>query len=75
MLSPAVKATVELAVVEEYRSQGVGTALLTAAAEWATAAGLTSLVLDASVANRAALALYERWGYRPFGTLTEKPVT
>lgn len=75
MIRPAAKATIDLAVLDRYRRQGVGTALLTAATEWADGAGLTALVLDASVANLAAIALYERHGYRAFGTLMERPLT
>jgi ribosomal protein S18 acetylase RimI-like enzyme len=54
-----------LAVDEEYRGRGIGSRLLDAADEAFAAIGTTNLVLGALPGNAAALALYERRGFRP----------
>ena len=74
MVRPQERASLELAVLDGFRGRGVGTALLAAAVEWAKSRSLGALVLDALLANAGAVALYERHGYQPFGTLMENPL-
>ncbi|WP_416974653.1 GNAT family N-acetyltransferase [Streptomyces sp. 4F14] len=50
---------------ENLRSQGIGTALVRAAEEWALARGVTVMGLGVDDRNPRAAALYERLGYRP----------
>lgn len=74
MLRPQERASLDLAVLDGFRGRGVGTALLAAPVEWARSRSLEALVLDALLANVGAVALYERHGYQPFGTLMERPL-
>lgn len=74
MVRPQERASLDLAVLDGFRGRGVGTALLAAAVEWAKSRSLQALVLDALLANAGAVALYERHGYQPFGTLMENPL-
>lgn len=53
----------DLYVAPPARRQGVGSALLQAAADWARAAGAIRLTLATAVDNRAAQALYEGRGW------------
>ncbi|MEU3275179.1 GNAT family N-acetyltransferase [Saccharomonospora sp. NPDC006951] len=52
-----------LAVRDEHRRKGLGTALLDGITRWAAHRGATHRVLQVSVSNSAALALYERRGF------------
>jgi GNAT superfamily N-acetyltransferase len=52
----------DLAVSPEHRSEGVGGALLDAAAEWARDRGATHLELDTGLAREDAQRFYERRG-------------
>jgi len=56
-----------LAVASEARRQGAGTALLDAAIDWARSRGATRCRLDVRRSNAAAIALYERHGFRVVG--------
>lgn len=59
-----------MSVREACRGQGVGTALMARAIEWARANPDLSLVtLEVYAANTRAIALYERFGFVPKGTL------
>jgi RimJ/RimL family protein N-acetyltransferase len=49
------------------RRQGVGTALLEAAVEWAKEAGVRKLELHVFPWNEAGIALYERFGFEREG--------
>lgn len=60
-------ADIGLMVAQGARRQGVGGALLAAAERWAAAAGVTKIELHVFPHNDAALALYERAGYRREG--------
>jgi GNAT superfamily N-acetyltransferase len=53
----------DLFVAPEARRHGVGRALLDEARDHAAATGAKRLVLSTGVANRAAQALYEQYGY------------
>ena len=55
-----------LAVAEECRGRGVGTALLEACREICRELGVTHWVVDVVDANRDAIRMYERHGFRPY---------
>ncbi len=60
-------ADVGLMVAFDARRQGVGTALLQAAVEWAREAGIRKLELHVFPWNEAAIALYEAFGFEREG--------
>jgi RimJ/RimL family protein N-acetyltransferase len=60
-------ADVGLMVALDARRQGVGTALLQAAVEWAREAGIRKLELHVFPWNDAAIALYEAFGFEREG--------
>jgi RimJ/RimL family protein N-acetyltransferase len=60
-------ADVGLMVAFDARRQGVGTALLQAAVEWAREAGICKLELHVFPWNEAAIALYETFGFEREG--------
>jgi ribosomal protein S18 acetylase RimI-like enzyme len=57
----------QLGVIEELRSQGLGTALIEHVIGRARAGGSRLLALDVAVANSRAQALYERLGFKVTG--------
>ena len=52
-----------MAIVREWRAQGVGSALLSTAVEWARGRGLHKLSLSVFAHNAAAIALYRKHGF------------
>ena len=56
-----------LMVAAAHRRRGVGSALMSAAEDWARGAGVTKLELHVFPHNAPALALYERLGYEREG--------
>jgi len=58
-----------MAVVPGWRGRGVGSALLSAAVDWAREAGAHKLALQVWPHNRAALALYKKFGFEREGYL------
>ena len=60
-------ADVGLMVAVDARRQGVGTALLQAAVDWAREAGVRKLELHVFPWNEAAIALYDRFGFEREG--------
>jgi ribosomal protein S18 acetylase RimI-like enzyme len=52
-----------MAVLPEWRGRGVGSALLSAAIEWSRQRGLHKLSLSVFPQNKAALALYRKFGF------------
>ena len=60
-------ADIGVMVAREHRGRGVGSALLLAAEEWARRVGVHKLELHVFPYNEAAIALYERRGYRREG--------
>jgi ribosomal protein S18 acetylase RimI-like enzyme len=58
-----------LAVADAARGQGLAKALLAAAEDEARRRGCNALYLEVRIDNRAAIALYERQGYRRAGRL------
>jgi len=53
-----------IAVLPLYRGLGVASALMDALFEWATAHGLESIILEVRQGNRAAMALYHKFGFK-----------
>ena len=62
-------ATLGMAVLPGWRGRGVGTALLAEAFRWAREVGVEKLSLSVFPHNRAALALYRRFGFVEEGRL------
>jgi len=60
-------ADVGLMVAHDARRQGVGTALLRAAVDWAREAGIRKLELHVFPWNQAAIALYDAFGFEREG--------
>ena len=56
-----------LVVVEKYRRQGIGSALIGACMAWAAKSGATNMRLEVRASNAAALALYHRHGFSAVG--------
>jgi ribosomal protein S18 acetylase RimI-like enzyme len=56
-----------LATAPEHRRRGIATALLADAERRAQSAGLKGVALDTGIENRAARALYERYGFTQRG--------
>jgi putative acetyltransferase len=54
-------------VVESRRGQGIGTALVLAAADWARERGLHKLTLGVFPSNDAAIGLYRKLGFADEG--------
>jgi RimJ/RimL family protein N-acetyltransferase len=52
-----------MAVAREWRGRGVGSALLTAAIDWARGRGLHKLSLGVFLHNTAAIELYRKFGF------------
>lgn len=76
MMRPATVATVELAVLDGRRGNGLGSALMAAAEEAARAGGADRIHLDMLADNEGALRFYrDRFGYATHGLLMGKPLT
>jgi len=58
-----------MAVVEDWRGRGVGSALMEACVEWAQEHGIHKLALQVWPHNDAALRLYEKFGFEREGLL------
>jgi [ribosomal protein S18]-alanine N-acetyltransferase len=56
-----------LVVVEKYRRQGIGSALIGACMAWAAKPGASSMRLEVRASNAAALAFYHRHGFSVAG--------
>jgi ribosomal-protein-alanine N-acetyltransferase len=57
-----------LVVDDDYRRQGIGSALIEACVAWAANAGAASIRLEVRASNAAARALYCRHGFATVGT-------
>jgi ribosomal protein S18 acetylase RimI-like enzyme len=53
-----------LAVAAAHRSRGIGTRLMTAVEDWASAQSARSVALDTELSNAGAQRLYQRLGYQ-----------
>jgi [ribosomal protein S18]-alanine N-acetyltransferase len=56
-----------LVVDQDYRRQGIGSALICAAMAWAANAGASGVRLEVRASNTAAIALYRRHGFCQVG--------
>jgi RimJ/RimL family protein N-acetyltransferase len=56
-------------VAAERRGQGIGSALLAAAVDWARAAGAHKVALQVWPANEAGIGLYRKFGFEQEGRL------
>lgn len=74
MVAPVPTAEVGIAVLDDARSAGVGTALMAAAEAWAAARGVRVILLDMSARNTAAKRFYERLGYGVTGLYLRKAI-
>jgi GNAT superfamily N-acetyltransferase len=63
MRVPRASASIGIAVLDGWRGQGIGTALMRAAEDWARLRGLDVLDLDVATPNDDGRRLYERLGY------------
>ena len=69
----AVSAEIDISVLPEYRSRGIGTRLLEAAEDWALDHGAEVMGLEVHVANVEALRFYQkRHGWRATGLFLMK---
>ena len=59
-----------LAVLEDRRGEGIGSALLHQVYREVRAAGMTEMVIGVLATNEPAMRLYEREGFRPWVVLT-----
>ncbi|MBI2780684.1 MAG: GNAT family N-acetyltransferase [Chloroflexi bacterium] len=71
---PRVEAHLGISVASAARGQGVGTALMLAAEEWARAHGADRMDLGVDAANEGAKRLYERLGYEVHGHRMDKVI-
>lgn len=62
-------ATLGIAVAADYRSRGVGSALLNEAFSWARGVGVEKIVLSVYPTNTGAVALYRKFGFVDEGRL------
>ena len=65
-------ATLGIAVAAEFRSMGVGSALLVEAFRWARGVGVEKIVLSVYPHNTSAIALYRRFGFVEEGRLARQ---
>jgi ribosomal protein S18 acetylase RimI-like enzyme len=66
---------VALVVDPTYRSQGVGSEIVTAGEDWARSRGASSMMLGTRGDRRRAQSFYERQGYAADGLRYRKPLT
>ncbi len=62
----------DLAVLENYRRQGIGKALIEACERYARECGAETLQIGVLAANEGAVRLYRSCGYEPFNVRLEK---
>jgi GNAT superfamily N-acetyltransferase len=74
MRVPRTSASIGIAVLDEWRGRGIGTALMAAAEDWARGRGLTVLELDVATPNEGGRRLYERLGYVRVAETMVKPL-
>jgi [ribosomal protein S18]-alanine N-acetyltransferase len=68
-LAPDEGHIVTLDVLEEYRRQGIGSLLLSAAENEMISRGGKGMVLETATTNKAAIALWKKHGYRETATV------
>ncbi len=75
ILVPHRIAQVHTVVLERYRSQGIGKALVTAAEQHAARHGVSRLIAPILASNADALSFYSRAGFGQHGILLSKELT
>jgi ribosomal-protein-alanine N-acetyltransferase len=60
---------ITLDVLEDYRRHGIGSLLLSASEEKMTSRGGKRIILETATTNKAAIALWKKYGYRQLGTI------
>jgi len=69
VVAPGVEADVlTVAVLPEYARQGVATHFMAELEKWALSKQAPAMMLEVSVENEAAIALYEKLGYQKIST-------
>lgn len=69
MWKPGVYADLySMCVSKKHRRQGLGKELMVTFFSWCEARQVTNLSVDASIANKAAVAFYEKHGFKPLET-------
>ena len=74
MRTPRRTAEFGVGVLDGWRGQGIGSALIARAEAWARTEGLDALVLEVATGNEAARALYHRLGYLPESQQLARPL-
>jgi GNAT superfamily N-acetyltransferase len=72
IVRPVPTADIGISVLEGWRRQGVGHALMAAAESAALARGARRIILDMSSANVGALRFYQSLGYAEYGLLLRR---
>jgi RimJ/RimL family protein N-acetyltransferase len=67
-------AEIGIAVLDDARGAGIGSALMAAGETWAARRGVRRIVLDISSKNVDAVRLYERLGYQTHGLFMRKEI-
>jgi len=70
-LAPDEGHIITLDVLEDYRRQGIGSLLLSAAEKEAASRGGKRMVLETATTNKAAIALWRKHSYRQLGTMED----
>ena len=70
-LAPDEGHIITLDVLEDYRRQGIGSLLLSAAEKEAVSRGGMRMVLETATTNKAAIALWRKHGYRQLVTIED----
>jgi GNAT superfamily N-acetyltransferase len=75
ILVPYRRADVHTVVLERYRGNGVGKALVAAAEEHAAQRGVSHLFAPILAPNTPAIGFYSRAGFGPYGVILSKELT
>lgn len=67
MARPVLTAELGIAVLEEWRGQGLGRRLIGHLEAWAVERGVTRMILEVTAANDGAIRLYHELGYTDSG--------
>ncbi len=58
-----------IAVIKEYREEGIGNVLLKETLNWAKKLGIKIVILDVFKTNKRALNFYKKFGFKVYGKL------
>lgn len=69
VVAPGVEADIlTVGVLPEYQKQGIATQFMERLEKWSRSKGAPAMMLEVSVKNKAAIALYEKLGYQRIST-------